>query len=344
MSPEGLVPARVVTAVSEIYDIITADGPKEARISGRLRYDALYDAKKPAVGDWVAVLPNEYGPYTVVAVMPRRNCLQRKAAGQNRVEAQVIGANIDYGLVVQSLDHDYNPARLDRYIAAVDGAGIEPVIVLTKVDMVSEEEVAHKVARIETFFPRLIVRPISAVTGSGIEELLKNIVPERTYVAIGSSGVGKSTLLNILSGEERMRTGAVRAEDQRGRHTTTHRELFRLPSGAIFIDTPGMRELGLFEYDGLDETFADIAAIAAGCKFVDCTHAAEPGCAVRQALQSGELEHDRYNSYLKLLGEERHNDSKQILLQKQLSNAAKKRRGVHYKDHMRGVSTKSDDF
>jgi len=289
------------------------------------------------VGDFVAAIPNEHGPYTVVAVVPRRNCLQRKAAGANRVEAQVIGANIDYCLVVQGLDHDYNPSRLDRYIAAVEAAGIKPVVVLTKADTVSEEEVADKSSRLETFFPRVPIRPISSVTGFGVEELLKLVVPQNTFVAVGSSGVGKSTLLNVLSGQELMRTGAVRAGDQRGRHTTTHRELFLLPGGAIFIDTPGMREFGLFEYEGLGEAFADITAIAARCKFADCTHNKEPGCAVRSALRTGELDERRYESYLRLLSEERHNDKKQILLQKQLSNARKKRSGVHYKDHVRGV-------
>jgi ribosome biogenesis GTPase len=328
--------------MSEIYEIITPDGPREARISGKLRYESIYDAKKPAVGDWVLALPNEHGPYTVVGVIPRRTCLQRKAAGANRVEAQVIGANIDYCLVVQALDHDYNPSRLDRYIAAVEAAGIEPIIVLTKADTLPEAEMLEKASRLVGFFPRIPVRTISSVTGFGVQELLKLVVPEKTFVAIGSSGVGKSTLLNILSGQALMRTGAVRAQDQRGRHTTTHRELFRLPGGAIFIDTPGMREFGLFEYDGLGEAFADIAAIAAKCKFADCTHNKEPGCAVRDALHAGEVDEQRYESYLKLLNEERHNVKKQILLQKQLSNARKKRSGMHYKDHVRGVRRENE--
>lgn len=287
----------------------------------------------------MAAIPNEHGPWTVVAVVPRRTCLQREAAGAKRVGAQVIGSNIDYCLVVQALDHDYNPARLDRYIAAVKAGGIEPAIVLTKADTVPAEEVGEKVARIEAFFPGIPVRPISSVTGFGLDELQALIVAPKTYVAVGSSGVGKSTLLNLISGRELMRTGAVREQDQRGRHTTTHRELFKLPNGAVFIDTPGMREFGLFEYDGLGETFADIAAIAAKCRFADCTHNREPGCAVRKAIRTGELEEDRYDSYVKLLKEERVSEKKQVLLQKQLSNAAKKRRGVHYKDHVRGVSS-----
>lgn len=334
-------PARVTAVHASMYEIMSTEGPRDAALAGKLRYKNLYSAKNPSVGDWVAAYPNPLGAWTIVGVLKRKTCLQRQEAGG--IAAQVIGANIDKALLIQAVDRDYNIARLDRYMAVVRDAGIVPVVVLTKADKLSEAELVAKVGEVKSSFPGVLVVPISSLTGYGISDLRDLLAPGQTHVAIGSSGVGKSTLLNLLAGDKVMPTQEVRADDQRGRHTTTHRQMFRLPCGALFIDTPGMREMGLFSFEGVDEAFLDIAEIARECKFRNCTHHKEPGCAVRKALRSGQLSQGRWESYIKLQNEETFFQEKQILLTKQMSNARKKRKKVHYKDHMRGASREIDD-
>jgi len=339
---DDVVPARVTAVYSDRFEIATAVGSKEAVMTGRLRYNATYAARKPAIGDWVIAIPNPHGPYAIRSVLPRETCLQRQGVDGN-VEAQVIGANIDRCMLLQALVGDFNLARLDRYLSVIWDAEITPLLILTKADLLSEEEVIEHLARVEDYSPGLEVVAVSSVSGYGIDRLRSYLKPGTTSVALGSSGVGKSTLLNLLLGEEIMDTADVRQDDQRGRHTTTHRQMFRLPGGALFIDTPGMREIGLFNYDGVKAAFADIAGIAARCKFTDCTHTDEPECAVREALDSGELDEERWESFLKLKGEECFHQAKEIKLGKKISKARIKRQKVHYKDFKRGRYVDVDD-
>ncbi len=332
---ENVVPARVTTVYSDRYDIITEHGKKEARMSGKMIFDSTYAAKNPAIGDWVAVEYNPNGPSMIKAVLPRKSCLQRQGIN-GELEAQVIGANVDNCLLVQSLLGDFNIARLDRYLTMVWDSGSVPIIILTKADLVSQEEMLDKIEQVKNAFFGTDVIAISSLTKQGLEELMNLLLPTKTYMVMGSSGVGKSTLLNLLMGEEVMATADVREDDQMGRHTTTHRQMFALKNGSIYIDTPGMREVGLFSYSGLDQAFGDVVEYAAKCKFNDCTHEDEPGCAVQEAIDSGSLSVDRWKSYLKLKKEERVYDIKQRRLRQKINNAKVKKQKVHYKDFKRG--------
>lgn len=334
---QGLIPARVTAAFSWQYEIITSLGRGSAEMTGKMRHDALYSAKRPAVGDWVAAKPIDNESYIIHAVLPRTSCLQRQKVDGD-VEAQVVACNVDVCFIVQSLQGNFNIPRLDRYIAFAVSAGAVPAVILTKADLVPEAgEMAEQV---RSTYPDMNVHVISAVSGQGIEEIRDQMEPGKTYVAVGSSGVGKSTLLNILSGAELMPTAAVREYDQRGRHTTTHRQMFYLPNGSLYIDTPGIRELALFEYDGLGGSFRDIAELAKKCKFADCLHQKEPGCAVRRAIKSGALDEKRLENYEKMKREENTYQSKQILLNKKVAKAKIKRSTVHYKDYVRGGGKK----
>lgn len=332
-SGQGLIPARVTAAFSWQYEIVTSLGKGSAEITGTLRHDALYAAKRPAVGDWVAARKVDDNFYLVHAVLPRTSCLQRQKVDGD-VEAQVVACNVDTCFIVQSLQGDFSIPRLDRYIAFAENAQVAPVIVLTKADLVPEA--AELVQQVRRAYPEKSVIPVSSITGLGIDLVRDQLEAGKTYVAVGSSGVGKSTLLNVLSGTELMKTSAVREYDQRGRHTTTHRQMFCLPNGSLYIDTPGIRELALFEYDGLSSSFQDIQELARNCKFRDCLHQDEPGCAVQRAIESGVLDEKRLESYEKMKREESMYKSKQILLNKKVSKAKIKRSKVHYKDYVRG--------
>lgn len=333
---QGLIPARVTAAFSWQYEIVTAVGKGSAEITGKLRHEALYSAKRPAVGDWVAARPVGEGSFLIHAVLPRTSCLQRQKVDGD-VEAQVVASNVDVCIIVQSLHGDFNIPRLDRYIAFAANAQVTPVVVLTKADLVPEAEKLTQ--QVRSTYPDIAVYAVSALSGQGIDQVQDTMVAHQTYVAVGSSGVGKSTLLNVLSGTELMKTAEVREDDQRGRHTTTHRQMFCLPNGSLYIDTPGIRELALFEYDGLSGSFQDIEELAGKCKFRDCLHQDEPGCAVRLAIELGALDAKRLESYEKMKREESMYKSKQILLNKKVSKAKIKRSKVHYKDFVRGGLT-----
>ncbi len=335
---QGLVPARVTAAFSWQYEIITPKGPGMAEISGKLRHDALYAARRPTVGDFVATKPIDDNSYVIQAVLPRNSFLQRQKVDGD-VESQPVAANVDVCFVVQSLHGDFNLPRLDRYVAFAVNAQVTPVVLLTKSDQVPHAEALAELVR--STHPDIRVFVLSAVSGAGVQALNEYLQPGLTYVAVGSSGVGKSTLLNLLSGAELMKTSGVREDDQKGRHTTTHRHMFRLPDGALFIDTPGIRELALFEYDGLSRSFQDIEELAEHCKFKDCLHVNEPGCAVREAIEDGRLDQKRLTNYEKMKREQSNYQAKQILLNKKVSKAKIKRNNVHYKDYLRGGDRKS---
>jgi ribosome biogenesis GTPase len=282
-----------------------------AGLSGRFMQDAA-EGDFPVTGDWVAVAarPSE-GRATIKQLLPRSGVFRRRAAGPGAPRAQVVAANVDIALLLASLNADLSVRRMERYLAAVWEGRAEPVIVLTKSDMCDDIEPLK--AAIEAVAFGVPVHVISALTGDGLGELAKQLTTGKTAVLLGSSGVGKSTLVNALAGKILMQTQAVVEGDSLGRHTTTHRELVLLPSGALILDTPGMRELGLWDADsGVSAAFGDVEALATACRFHDCRHGSEPGCAVQAALADGTLDHARWNSYGKLQRElafeERKND------------------------------------
>ena len=305
---EGLVPGRVIVHQRGPYRIVTEQGEMPAEMSGRFVRDAEMGGF-PAAGDWVAVsvrMPERAA--TIHHVLPRRTAFIRKAAGRGRV-AQVVAANVDIAFLALSLNDDLNIRRLERYLAAAHESGAKPEIVLTKADLSAEAEAIRADVAASTGVP---VHLVSARAGIGLDALRGRIKPGETAVLLGSSGVGKSTLVNALAGAELMATRAIREDDAKGRHTTTHREIVLLPGGGLLLDTPGMRELALWDAEeGLSATFEDVEALEAACRFSDCKHTSEPGCAVRAALEAGELEAARWQNYLKMKGELAHETRKE---------------------------------
>jgi ribosome biogenesis GTPase len=296
---EGLIPARILIQHRGGYRLVTPQGETDGLASGRL-LKTTSEADRPATGDWVAGEARD-GQFVVQHLLPRTTAFIRKASGP-RGGAQVVAANADVAFLVASLNSDLNLRRLERYLATTYESGAQPVIVLTKADLA--QDIDETVAEVEAIAFGAPVLAISSKTGQGLDALMAHLPPGRTAVLLGSSGAGKSTLLNALAGEEKMDTGAIREADERGRHTTTHRELVLLPSGGLILDTPGMRELGLWDASsGVSEAFEDVEDLAGQCKFSDCGHGREPGCAVRAAIESGALPEDRWLAYQKLQAE-----------------------------------------
>ena len=306
----GFAVGRVAVEHRERYLVLTPAGEYDAEVTGKLLYTVDSPSDLPKVGDWVAMSLFE-GEYKAIIhdILPRRTKFSRKVAGK-KVQEQVMATNIDTIFLVQSLDSNFNPRRLERYLVMAHEGGIEPVIVLNKSDLCSDLD--QKKQQVSAIGRNVAVVPTSATTGAGITELRHKLLPGRTYAFIGSSGVGKSTLINRLAGAEIMKTGEVREVDAKGRHTTTHRELIVLPNGALLIDTPGMRELQMWSSDqGMDDAFAEIVQLAIACHFPDCSHTQEKGCAVLAAVKAGELPRERYDNYLKLNKEMAYLDRKQ---------------------------------
>jgi len=321
---QGLVPARVAVAYGATFRVLTEDGDELADVPGRMRHEARGRRDLPAVGDWVALRPADVpgGRATIQAILPRTSLFSRKAAGDETAE-QVLAANVDTAFLVTGLDHDFNLRRLERYLALTWESGATPVILLNKADLTTTLD--QQVAQVREIAPDVPVHAISARENRGLDALTPYLQPGRTVVVLGSSGVGKSTLINRLLGEERLKTGEVRASDHRGRHTTTHRELVVLPGGALLIDTPGMRELHLWSADaGLDEAFEDIAEIARECHFTDCRHENEPRCAVKAAVAGGRLSAGRLENYRKLQAELRALAERREMLRKKSEKMATK--------------------
>lgn len=289
----GFLPARVVAEHRGGYYVRSQLGDRLAHARGRLRDDEIVGGM-PAVGDWVAVCDAPGERFAIEAVLPRRTRVSRKTPWL-KAEEHILVANVDLVLIVSGLDADFNQRRLERYLVAAWDSGADPVIVLTKLDVLDDVD---KLAEAEEVAVGVPVLPVSNVTGEGIDAVRALLAPAKTLVLLGSSGAGKSTLANRLAGREVMATGDLR-NDGRGRHTTRHRQLLVLPGGAILVDTPGLRELQVWEGD-VDSAFADIAELAAGCRFSDCAHSSEPGCAVQEALANGSLDEDRWASYLRL--------------------------------------------
>ena len=290
----GFIPARVVAEHRGGYYVRSELGDRLASARGRLRDDELVGGM-PAVGDWVVVCDAPGERFAIEALLPRRTKVSRKTPWL-KAEEHILVANVDTVFLVAGLDGDFNPRRLERYLIAAWDSGADPVIVLTKLDVLDDP---GKLAEAESIAVGVPIFAVSNVTGEGLDDLRALLQPARTFVLLGSSGTGKSTLVNRLAGKVVMETGGLRKGDGRGRHTTRHRQLLVMPDGAILIDTPGLRELQVWEGD-IDSAFADIAELAAQCKFNDCAHSTEPDCAVREALETGELDEGRWANYVKL--------------------------------------------
>jgi ribosome biogenesis GTPase len=301
---QGLVPARVSLEHNHVYRVLGEGGERLAEASGRIKHEASGRHELPAVGDWVAVRVDDdaHGRSVIRAILPRRGWFSRKAAGRGTAE-QVLAANVDTVFLVFGLDKPVNAASIERYLVVARRSSARPVIVLNKADV--SEDVAASIAEAAASAGGTPVEAVSARVEHGVSRLESYLAPGQTLALLGPSGAGKSTIVNHLVGRELLPTGDVREWDQRGRHTSVHRQLVVREAGGLIIDTPGMRELQLWDSDEtVDETFDDVAELAAGCRFRDCSHDREPGCAVKAAVQAGTLDSRRYESYLKLSGEQ----------------------------------------
>lgn len=300
--------ARITAVDRGAFLVRNEDGDAHAELAGKFRFAIEAAGDLPCVGDWVCVQCHASGgPAVIHCVVPRKTFLRRKYPGKT-VDFQMIAANIDVAFIVQACGYDFNLARLDRYLVMAHEGAIEPWVILTKTDLISPEQLDQAIGHLRHARISTRVRALSNTTGVGLQEFRALLVPGRTYCLLGSSGVGKTTLINRLLGRDEFDTKAVSGTGE-GVHTTARRQLLILDDGAMLIDTPGMRELGLLgTSDGLDGAFGEIREYSANCRFADCTHTEEPGCAVLLAVQNGTLSEDRYRSYLKLAKEAQHHD------------------------------------
>jgi len=304
--PKDSVIARVSAVDRGSYLIRNGSTEVSAELAGRLSFQIESPCDLPCVGDWVMASYYNDGTAAIIhQILPRKTFLRRKTAGEN-VDYQMIAANIDTAFIVQSCHFDFNPRRLDRYLVMAADGHVEPVVILTKTDLISRDELDKKIALI-TSSTKAKVLTLSSVTGSGFDEFQQALSAGKTYCLLGSSGVGKTTLINRLMGRETFTTKAVSATGE-GTHTTTRRQLIVLGQGAMLIDTPGMREIGIVGSDGVEMGFEEFVGLSADCRYANCSHEHEPGCAVRAAIENGELSEDRYASYIKLKKESEYNE------------------------------------
>ncbi|RLD10201.1 MAG: ribosome small subunit-dependent GTPase A [Chlamydiae bacterium] len=295
---KGFLPARISREHTHIYFLYSESGELTAEVSGRIRHTSDSKCEYPAVGDWVAVNPRPGEELaTIHAVLPRSSSFSRKVAGIN-IQEQVIAANIDLVFIVNGLDSNFNPRRIERYLAHIHDSGAEPVIVLNKTDLC--DDVESRISEVKRIAHQTPVIAICALDEKGIQPLKKFVEKGKTIALLGSSGVGKSQIINTLIGWDKQTVCEVR-NDSKGRHTTTNRELILLPCGGLVIDTPGIREIQVWcDVDGLNKAFADVVECSAHCRFSDCSHEVEPGCAVQKAIEEGKLDSARVQSYIKM--------------------------------------------
>ncbi len=299
---------RVIAEHKGRYIVKNEKGEFEAEVTGNLRFSANSREDFPAVGDWVSLINCEVDFAIIHGILPRMSTLSRQAVNKFG-ELQIIASNIDYGLIVQSVNRDFNINRLERYLTLCHTSKIEPILVVTKTDLVDEQRINDLINKIKVRVKNVPLVQVSNITKVGMDQLKKLLYRGKTYCLLGSSGVGKSSLINSLIGENRMKTDAISESSDRGKHATTHRELIPMTNGAILIDNPGMREVGITDsLDGLKNTFERIYDLSQDCKFSDCTHTVESGCAVQLALEKGQLEESSFENYLKMLREKEHQE------------------------------------
>lgn len=297
---------RIIVEHKDRYILQSAEGTFHAEITGNLKYSAVSRADFPAVGDWVQYTKMDEKNAIILEIFPRYSVLQRQAVGKHG-EIQLIATNIDCAFLVQAVGHDFNLKRLERYLTICNSAGIEPIIILTKIDLISENEIDSLLIQISERIKDVFVIALSSETEVGFKKLKAKMEAFKTYCFIGSSGVGKSTIVNHLKKEKVLKTNVISSSTNKGKHTTSHRELFVLPNKSIVIDTPGMREVGVTEQSqGIEITYDEIVELAQLCKYNDCTHTNETGCAVLSAIDDGSLLAEVYENYQKLKREREH--------------------------------------
>jgi len=304
--------ARVIAQARGGYRVKDADGEYVAKVTGKRMHTASSREDYPAVGDWVELSDVAGGQAVIWDILPRKTVIRRKSVGkgngyEGKSDVQIIATNVDVAFVVEAVDRDYNLNRIGRYCAIARDGGVRPAVILNKTDLISEEERAAKVAEIRGRFGDIDVMTTSVATGEGVDTVRDALEKGKTYGFLGSSGVGKSSLVNRLLETDGIRTGAIGSRSERGKHVTTAREMYFLANGGIVIDNPGMREVGLPDAEaGIEESFDEIASLAENCRFADCTHEHEPGCAVLAALESGAIDRDMYANYIGLRKEAEH--------------------------------------
>lgn len=305
----GLIPARIISVNKNSYMVSSGKGDVYAELTGRFLFNSESSVDFPTVGDWVYTQMFDDETLAVIhEIFPRKSLLKRKTSGK-KIEHQLIAANVDYAIIMQALDSNFNLRRLERYLVMINESNIAPVILLSKSDLLSADEIAAKKEEIKKIYPEAEIYSFSNNYQSDIEGVKVILKPARTYCLLGSSGVGKTTLLNNLIHQDLYKTQPIREKDGRGKHTTTRRELIVIDNGAIIIDSPGMRELGVISADsGLSGTFDEIAELAEFCKYEDCTHTIEKGCKVLEGVDNGTVSRDRYDNYIKILKETRYNE------------------------------------
>lgn len=300
---------RVISEHKERYVVKTPEKEYDGEIIGNLRFTANHRSDFPAVGDWVAISEYDNNKVLIHSVFPRKTIIERQAVGKHG-EKQIIATNIDYAFIVQAVDRDFNINRIERYLTICNTSNVSPIIILNKIDLISESEISDLMSNVQDRIKHVPIFPISNDSQKGLEKLIEVIEKGKTYCLLGSSGVGKSSLMNNLSGKEVMKTNSISSSTNKGRHVTSHRELLVLENGGIIIDNPGMREVGIADSkEGLEITFNAITELSKGCKFKDCTHTTEVGCAVLKAVESGELDKSSYENYLRMDREKDHFES-----------------------------------
>jgi ribosome biogenesis GTPase len=321
--------ARVVAVHKDSYTISDGETDVLAELVGKIIFSATSPVDYPAVGDWV--LANFYDENTfaiIHEILPRKSLLKRKTPGK-KVDFQLIAANIDVAFIVQSLNENFNLRRLERYLVMVNESNIQPIVLLSKSDLIAPEDITNRISDIQKVMPNLQIIPFSNANESGLDSVREAMQKGLTYCLVGSSGVGKTTLLNNLIGESIYKTKTVSKKESKGRHATTHRQLTKLDSGSMIVDTPGMRELGIFSVDtGIEETFSEIMALAEKCQFNDCTHFGEKGCAVLDAVEKGQLSAERYQNYMKMTKETTYNE---------MSYLEKRKKDKQFAKHVKSV-------